>query len=149
MFEVWAATLENTPTPLSHFLASLPGSWEMQIFYGLMLSGSCGMFAHYALKWARNEIKGSLFCYFSNNFRSTCLSFFTFIGIAVAAIASGAFVTEHGAFIGWKMVFWMGLTNGFTIDAIVNKTSRAQWSNREREVKTSGMRDERTTRREP
>jgi hypothetical protein len=48
------AAIERTPTPLSEFIAGLPGSWEMQIFYGLMLSGFAGMLAHYFLKWARD-----------------------------------------------------------------------------------------------
>lgn len=132
------ATIEKTPTPLSAFLASLPGSWEMQIFYGLMISGSAGMIAHYLLKWARDEIKGNLFCYLWENKKSTCLSFFTFVGVAVGAIATGAFTGEHGGFVGWKMVFWMGVTNGFTIDAIVNRTERARWDIRERKAKMNG-----------
>lgn len=130
------ATIERTPTPLSVFLASLPGSWEMQLFYGLMLSGTCGMLAHYAVKWARDEIKGGLFTYFRTNLKSTALSFFGFIGIAIGFIASNAFTGDLGGFVGWKLVLWTGINTGFTIDAIVNKTPRAEWTRDERTIKT-------------
>jgi hypothetical protein len=117
---------ERLPAPLSVFLASLPGSWEMQLFYGLMMSGVCGMLAHYVLKWARDEIKGSLFCYWKNNVKRTVLSFLTFTGIAVAAVMNNAFITDLGGFVGWKMVLWMGWSNGLIIDVLVNKTDRAR-----------------------
>ena len=120
---------------LYDYLRSFPGSFEAQLFVGLLLAGIIGMMAHYALKWARGEIRGSLLCYLWTSKRSTALSFFTYVGLAAGAIASGAFVTDLGAFVGWKMVFWMGITNGFTIDAIANKTARAEWSPRERAVK--------------
>lgn len=126
---------ERAPQTLWEFLAALPGSWELQLFYGLMISGTAGQFAHYAVKWARDEIRGNLACYLWENKKSTALAFFTFVGIAVTAIASGAFTGDHGGFVGWKMVFWMGVTNGFTIDALVNKTARAEWSQLERVVK--------------
>lgn len=130
---------DKGPQPLGEFLRALPGSFEMQLFYGLMLAGTAGMLAHYSLKWARDEIKGGLLCYFANNVKSTALSFFSYLGLSVTAIASGAFIGEYGGFVGWKMVFWMGITNGFTIDAIVNKTSRAEWSPVERLTKTEGV----------
>lgn len=139
MFDALASTIalvERQPTPLAVFLASLPGSWEVQLFYGLMLSGTAGMVAHYLLKWARDEIQGNLFCYLWLNKKSTCLSLFTYIGISIGAIASGAFTGEYGGFVGWKVVFWMGATNGFTIDAIVNRTRRAEWDFRKRIAKT-------------
>jgi hypothetical protein len=117
---------ERLPAPLSVFLASLPGSWEMQLFYGLMMSGVCGMLAHYVLKWARDEIKGSLFCYWKNNVKRTVLSFLTFTSIAVAAVMNNAFITDLGGFVGWKMVLWMGWSNGLIIDVLVNKTDRAR-----------------------
>lgn len=126
---------ERAPQTLWEFLAALPGSWELQLFYGLMLSGSAGQFAHYAVKWARDEIRGNLFCYLWENKKTTTLSFFTFIGVAITAIASGTFTGDHGGFVGWRMVFWMGITNGFTIDALVNKTARAEWTPLERVVK--------------
>lgn len=132
-----AVIAERTPTSLSTFLASVPGSWEMQLFYGLMISGTIGMLAHYAVKWARDEIKGGLFAYFKNNIKTTVLSLFSYIGVAIGAIASGAFTGEYGGFVGWKMVFWMGITNGFTIDALVNKTARASWTLPERAEKVA------------
>jgi hypothetical protein len=130
---------DKGPQSLGDFLRALPASFEMQLFYGLMIAGSAGMLAHYLLKWARDEIKGGLLCYFANNVKSTALSFFSYVGLAVTAIASGAFIGEYGGFVGWKMVFWMGVTNGFTIDAIVNRTQRAEWSPVERLSKTEGV----------
>lgn len=120
---------------LYDWLRAFPGSFEAQLFVGLMIAGTIGMIAHYVLKWARGEIRDNLLCYLWRSKRSTALSFFTYVGLAAGAIASGAFVTEYGAFVGWKMVFWMGITNGFTIDAIANKTARAEWSPYERAVK--------------
>lgn len=125
---VTVAAAERAPTRLSEFLVSLPGSWEMQLFYGLMLSGTFGMLAHYVLKWARDEIKGNLFCYWVANSKKTLLSLLTFTGIAATAVMNNAFVGEYGGFVGWKMVLWMGWTNGLVIDVIVNRTDRARWT---------------------
>lgn len=139
--EALAAVAEQAPRladkvpefpSLWDYLHAIPNSFEAQLFVGLMIAGSVGMVAHYLLKWARGEIKGHLICYLWHNKRSTALSFFGYVGIAVGAIASNAFVTDYGVFVGWRMVMWMGITNGFTIDAIVNKTARAEWTPRER-----------------
>lgn len=129
---------EQAPQTLWQFLALFPGSFEAQLFLGLMMAGTVGMFCHYALKWARGEIKGGLLCYFADNFRSTVLSFFTYVGVAITAIGGGAFLDAGGVFIGWKMVLWMGISNGFTIDAVVNRTTRAIWSRAERDAKIGG-----------
>lgn len=136
-----AAVVERVPTPLNVFLAALPGSWEMQLFYGLMLSGTGGMLAHYVLKWARDEIKGNLFCYWIANGKKTALSFLTFTGIAATAVMNNAFVGDYGGFVGWKMVLWMGWTNGFAIDVIVNRTDRARWTLMERASKKKALHD--------
>lgn len=145
--EALAAVTEQAPRlsdkvpefpSLYDWLRALPGSFEAQLFVGLMIAGTVGMFAHYALKWARGEVRGNLLCYLWTAKQSTALSFFTYIGVAIGAISSGAFVTDYGAFVGWKIVFWMGITNGFTIDAIANKTARAEWSPIERAVKAKG-----------
>lgn len=122
------ATIEKTPTPLSEFLASLPGSWEMQIFYGLMLSGFMGMVAHYFLKWARDEIKGMLFCYLWINKKKVALSMATFATMAWTAAFNGAFVGDFGGFVGWKMVLSWGWGIGLSIDVIVNKSDRQRWT---------------------
>lgn len=129
---------EKSPETLQQFLVAFPGSWEAQLFLGLMLAGFIGMSANYAVKWARDEVNGNLLCYFANNFRTVCLSIFVYVGIAIAAIASGAFIGSYGGFVGWKTVFWLGITNGFTIDAIVNRTERARWTPVERELKRNG-----------
>lgn len=131
MLDALAATMaaiEKTPTPLSVFLASLPGSWEMQIFYGLMLSGTVGMVAHYFLKWARDEIKGSLFCHLWINKKKALLSLATFSTMAWTAAFNGAFIGDFGGFVGWKMVLSWGWGIGLSIDVIVNKSDRARWT---------------------
>lgn len=127
---------EREPATLSVFLASLPGTWEMQLFYGLMLSGTFGMLAHYVLKWARNEIKGNLIRYWQNNGKRTVLSFLTFTGVAATAVMNNAFVTDLGGFVGWKIVLWMGWSNGLIIDVLVNKTDRAIWTQAEYDENT-------------
>jgi MFS family permease len=145
VINVWAADAPKLGDKVPEFpslydwLQALPGSFEAQLFIGLMLAGTIGMIAHYALKWARGEVRGNLICYLWENKRPTALSFFTYIGVAVGAIVGGAFVTDFGVFVGWKMVFWLGITNGFTIDAIANKTQRAEWSHVERAVKRKAV----------
>lgn len=125
-------TLTPQPQSLVDFLLELPAAFGTQLFAGLLLAGTIGMLAHYALKWARGEIRINLFCYLWIHRRSTLLSFFTYVGAALTAIQTNAFFGEGGLFVGWKMVFWLGLSNGFTIDAIVNRTRRAEWTASER-----------------
>ena len=131
MGDAWAAaviaTVERTPTRLSDFLASLPGTWEMQIFYGLMLSGFGGMLAHYLLKLARKEITGNPVCYFIGNWRTALLSLLVFTGMAWTAAFNGMFMAEYGGFVGWKMVLSWGWSVGLSIDVFVNRTERERW----------------------
>lgn len=141
MNAAWAAVMERTPTPLSVFLSSLPGSWEMQIFYGLMLSGIAGMFAHYLLKWARDEIKENLVCYWITNGKKTLLSLLTYTSLAMTASFNDAFVGELGGFVGWKMVLSWGWSMGLAIDVLVNRTDRAKWGLVERIRKKGAARD--------
>ncbi len=129
------ATIERTPTSLSVFLANIPGSWEAQIFMGLMLSGLLGMGAHYLVKWSRGEIKENLFCYAVSNGRKLLLSLLTTTGLAITAVMNDFFIADFGGFVGWKIVLWTGAETGFFIDVIMSKTDRARWSYEERIVR--------------
>jgi MFS family permease len=119
---------EKAPQDLAEYLLAFPGSFEAQLMIGLTIAGVIGMSAHYVVKWARREIEENLFCYMWHNRRSTFASFCAYISVAIGAIIGDAFMGELGGFVGWKVVFWMGISNGFAIDAIVNKTERARWT---------------------
>ena len=113
------------PDSLWHFLASLPATMEAQLLYGMILSGLLGMLANYTVKWAKNEIAGCLGDYLiRSHLRATVLSFTIMVGSAITAIAAGMFTTAEGAFVGWGTVLWLGVTNGFAVDAIANKGHR-------------------------
>ena len=119
------------------YLATLPGSFEAQLLYALIMAGTFGMTGNWLSKWAKNEIEGSLWCYlFHASVRRTLLSFLSFIGASAAAIGAGIFVTGEGHFVGWSNVLWFGFTNGFAVDAIVNKGNRFPWSPEAREKAT-------------
>ena len=119
----------QAPEDLWQFLLALPGSFEAQLLYGLMLSGIVGMVANYTVNWAKGDIAGSLVAYlFLENFRRTLLSIVTFAGLAITSIAAGIFMTGAGAFVGWANVLWFGAANGFGVDAIANKGRRAEWT---------------------
>lgn len=126
----------QTTESLWQFLTQLPGTMEAQLFYALILAGTLGMMASYLMKWAKNEIAGYLWEYlFGANLRSTMLSLFTYIGCAMTAIYAGAFhVGDAQTFVGWGHVAWLGLLNGFGIDAIVNKGQRAVWTQQQRDA---------------
>ena len=124
---------EATQQSLWHFLAQLPQTQEAQLLYGLILAGAVGMVANYLVKWAKGEIEGNLWCYLvKDKLRATVLSFSSYVGVAVASIAAGIFVTDGGIFVGWSTVLWFGVTNGFAVDAIANKGRRPEWSEGER-----------------
>ena len=127
----------QAPESLWHFLANLPFTMEAQLFYGLMLAGSLGMLANYVVRWARNEITGSLRAYlFEQNPRGTVLSLCTYTGLAIGAIASNAFTFgEAATFVGWGWVLWLGASNGLMIDNIANKGQRPIWTPEERAQK--------------
>lgn len=118
------------------FLLHLPETQEAQIFYALILSGTLGMIANYAVKWAKDELNGTLWNYlFRENYKRTALSFFTYVGATVAAVSANIFTTDAGAFVGWATVLWFGVSNGFAVDAIANKGSRPKWNDEQRAAK--------------
>lgn len=125
--EVQITQLPAPSISLWKFLAALPASMEAQIFYGLMLSGTIGMAAHYFTRWAKGEIGGSLITYLFDSYaRRTALAASILIGMSVTAISSNVFVTESGTFVGWLNVIWFGLSNGFASDSIANKGEPAK-----------------------
>jgi len=129
----------EAPESLWHFLVNLPTTMEAQIFYALMLSGTLGMIANYIQKWFRSEISGCLVDYlFRQNPRATGLAFFTYTSMAITAIAMHAFHVGGAdqIFVGWGWVMSLGFTNGFTIDAIMNKGQKAIWTPEERAKRT-------------
>ncbi len=125
-----------TTQSLWQFLQALPSTQEAQVFYALMLAGTLGMMASYAIKWLKGDITGSLWKYlFEQNLKSTLLAFLTYVGTALAAIYADAFhVGPDSVFVGWGMVMWLAAVNGFSIDAIVNKGQRAIWTPEQREA---------------
>lgn len=117
-----AAHLPPASDSLWKFLAALPNTMEAQVFYGLLLSGTIGMAAHYFTRWAKGEIQGSLFAYLFDSYaRRTSLALTVIVGMAITAITSNVFVTESGEFVGWLNVLWFGITNGYASDSIANK----------------------------
>lgn len=119
------AELKGQGESLWSFLSRLPGSFEAQVFYGVVLFGAVGMFTNYAVKWMRKDISGSLLAYlFRDNLRGTLLSFSTTVGVGIAAITGGVFETSSGEFVGWFNVMWISLTNGFMWDAALNRGTR-------------------------
>ena len=107
---------------LWHFLSALPASFEAQLFYAIVAFGMLGVLVHYAVKWMKKEIEGSLFAYlFVDNVRGTLLSWTSTIGAGVVGITSGMFETPDGSFIGWFRTLVLCFGNGFFWDAVMNK----------------------------
>ena len=121
------------PQGLLEYLNAFWGSFEMQIMVGLLVAGALGMIANYVVKWARGEIAGNLFCYlFVTNVRGTLLAYITYIGAMITAIAMDSFSGANGGFVGWRVVLWFGIVNGFAADAILNKGEKPVWSDEKR-----------------
>lgn len=114
--------IKGSSETLWQFLQRLPGTFEAQIFYAVVVFGAIGMFANYFVKWLRKEITGSLIGYlFVNNPRGTLLSLVTTIGAGLAALQMGVFETPDGQFIGWFPTLWITLGSGWMFDAALNK----------------------------
>lgn len=134
MSEALAAVSHGNDPTLWAFLSALWSGQQLQIFFTLMAAGSAGMLANWAVKWARGEIRGSLTEYlFRDNVRNSLLALFTYTGASLVAMQADVFhVGDPLTFIGWPNVAWLGATNGYFIDNIVNKGERAVWSKEER-----------------
>lgn len=121
---------------LGAFLRAFLDGPELRVFLMLMVSGTAGMVANWLVKWARGEIKGGLAAYlFRDNPRSTALSLFTYTGAVLAAMQADVVHVANAVFIGWANVAWLGATNGYFIDNIINKGERAVWTPQERQAR--------------
>lgn len=121
------------PESLWHFLATLPTTYEAQLWYGLLLGGLLGMIAHYINGRAKGDIAGSLFDYFfrDNVWRSVG----TVSAVAAelfAEIGAGLFTTKEGAFVGWGLVIAAGIKSGYLGDSLLNKGTRPVWTTEKR-----------------
>lgn len=116
------------------YLRAMIGSTMAAQWMVLVIAGFLGVCANYAYKWLTEQIAGSLWTYLFTEYpRRTALAFATFLGWAVLAISTGL---VHDA-MPWGTLINLGLTTGFAIDALVNKTRRAQWSDEERQTKVT------------
>lgn len=119
----------GAPESLWHFLGQLPGSWEAQVWYGLVLGGILGMLGHYIRGRSAGNISGSPIDYFfrDNVWRSVA-SASAVAGELFAEIGAGLFTTEAGIFVGWGLVIVSGIKSGYGLDSLVNKSSRDAWT---------------------
>lgn len=119
------------------FLQRLPGTFEAQIFYALVLFGLVGVFVNYFVRWLKKDIAGSLFAYlFRDNVRGTLLSFVSAVGTGLGGISIGFFETPDGQFIGWMNTMIVAFGNGFFWDTIANKGQRPVWTPEQRAAAT-------------
>lgn len=122
---------------LWHFLSQLMFTLEAQQFFALMIGGVAGMISHWLVKWARGEIAGSLAKYLLyDHVRNTILTVFTYVGFALTTVATPALTGANGGPVGWFTVLWLGITTGFSIDAVANKGERPVWTDEQRQKST-------------
>jgi hypothetical protein len=126
MMDAHAQTLqqikEAQPESLWQFLSQVPGSFEAQIFYAFMIAGVIGIFGNYGAKWLYGEISGNPLLYLFIDYpKRTLLSYCTYLVFEASKIMAGIFFTDAHDFVGWGIVFAMGIPDGFACDALVNK----------------------------
>lgn len=104
----------------------------------ILLSFVCifvGLFTNYLVRWAKDEIVGSLWCYLMHQTpRRTTLSVFGCISAVGTMLSSQTFWTD-GNFIGWNKAALICFLAGYAIDNSINKGERPQWTKEERDVK--------------
>lgn len=121
-------TAINDHGTFGEYLRAVLVSRPMAQFWVLVLFGTVGMAGNYLWKWLRDEITGSLWNYLTRQYpKRTALAYATFIGYAATTVLSPVL---DGA--GWGVVVNLGLTTGFAIDALVNKSDRQVWTAQER-----------------
>ena len=90
---------------------------DLQSLGVFLAAGLGGMFAHYAKKWLRREINGSLIDYLLRDHpRETALAMLTFLGAAGTVYLSGQLT---GLAIGPLLL--TAFTVGYTCDSAINK----------------------------
>lgn len=125
--ELAQATL-NDRGSFTEYMRAILASRELAQFGVLVLFGTLGMAGNYLWKWLRDEIAGSLWAYVVHQYpKRTALAFATILGYAATTVLSPVL---DGA--GWGVVVNMGLTTGFAIDALVNKSNRQPWTEEQR-----------------
>lgn len=98
----------------------------------LVVAGIFGVCGNYAYKWLTEQIGGSLWTYLFVDYpKRTALAFCVYIGWTVFITSTGIV----GDWTTWGALINLGLTTGFSIDALVNKARRAQWTEEERQAK--------------
>ena len=126
---------ETEPEHLWHFLTQLPSSFEAELLYGLLLFGTLGMLASWFGKWVQGDTGGLWQYVITGNLKPTLASVFSFLGVALAAIASDIFTTDSGEFVGWLNLAVFAFSNGAGIDAVVNKGKKPIWTKEQRKAK--------------
>lgn len=100
----------------------------------LVVAGVLGVCANYAYKWLTEQIAESLWKYLFTDFpRRTLLSFAVYAGWTVIAISTGL-VSDS---MPWGALINLGVTTGFSVDALVNKAQRSQWTDEQRAAKNA------------
>lgn len=112
------ASIKASDESLWQFLIKLPGSFEMQIIYGWALAVAVGMLFTWFSKWkvGLTDVR-----YFVDNYKWTIGSIVTSLSVGFGGIATNAFETSGGEFIGWWSVLYHGGVAGAAIDWAVNK----------------------------
>lgn len=132
--EAIAAQLQE-PQSLWVFLATSYGSIAAQVSGWSAFWCVLGLFGNYAVRWSKDEIVGSLWCYlYHQNVRRTVLSMMSCISAVVALMMSNEFYID-GVFVGWIKVAYTSFGVGFLVDNVVNKGERKEWSPQERDAK--------------
>jgi len=105
------------------------GQWAVLVAFGFF-----GICANYLYKWLTEQIGGSLWAYLFRDYpRRTMLAFTVYLGWAVMVISTGLIHDQST----WGAIINLGLSNGFMIDALVNKARRSQWTEDKRNGKVT------------
>lgn len=118
------AEIKATET-LWTFLGKLPGSFEAQVFYGLVISGLVGIIASWLWKWSKGEATGV--SHFTLRYGISQVIWL--VGSAIGAIFTIKFSTDSGEFFGWLSVLWAGALAGFGGEI---KTEKVEWTPEQR-----------------
>ena len=122
----------NEPESFWHWLQQLPGSFEAEILYALLVAALGGALVSWLAKWSQGEAHGLLDYCFKNNLKRTVASVLSALGIVIGLITSGIFMTEDDVFVGGALVVINGFAVGFGSDSAINKGKRVAWGDEKR-----------------
>lgn len=137
MFPEALATATKLSEPMSFwmFLSSTFSSVNTQVTIWAFVCCTAGLGTHYLVRWAKDEIVGSLWCYlFHQSLKRTVLSLLGCASSIVVLVTTQAFYTE-GVFVGWWTVSYMSFGAGYIVDNAINKGERPAWTAAERAVR--------------